>query len=117
MTRNQQKALQKQRLRRARRVRSKLHGTAERPRLSIYRSNQHVFIQAIDDDKSLTVASAYDKGAKGTKTERAQAAAEQVAEQLKQAGVKQVTFDRGYYRYHGRVKAVADTIREQGIEL
>ncbi len=117
MTRNQQKALQKQRTRRTRRVRSKLHGTAARPRLSVYRSNEHVYIQAIDDDKSVTLAAAYDKGAKGTKTERAQIAAKQVADALKKAGVKQVTFDRGYYRYHGRVKAVADTIREQGIEL
>lgn len=117
MTRNQQKTIQKQRERRLRRVRSKLHGTAERPRLSVYRSNQHVYIQAINDDQSVTLAAAFDKGATGTKTERTQEAAKLVAEQLKKAGVKQVTFDRGHYRYHGRVKAVADTIREQGIEL
>jgi len=117
MTRNQQKAIQQQRISRARRVRGKLHGTAERPRLSVYRSNQHVYIQAIDDTNSVTLAAAFDKGATGTKLERAQIAAQQVAEQLKKAGVKQVVFDRGHYRYHGRVKTVAETMREQGIEL
>jgi len=117
MTPTQQKTIQKQRERRLRRVRSKLHGTAARPRLSVYRSNEHVYIQAIDDDARTTLAAAFDKGAAGTKVERAEAAAKQVAEQLKKAGVKQVTFDRGYYRYHGRVKTVADTMRQEGIEL
>lgn len=104
--------------RRVRRVRSKIHGTAERPRLSVHRSNQHIFVQAINDDAAVTIAALSDqKLTEGTKTERAVAATKLLAESLKKAGVKSVVFDRGGYRYHGRVRAVADTLRQEGIEV
>lgn len=114
----QQRKRKQQRTNRARRVRGKLHGTGERPRLSVYRSNQHVYVQAINDDAGHTVAAATDsESVKGTKTERAAAVAKQVAGQLKKAGVEKVIFDRGFYRYHGRVKMVAETLRSEGIQL
>jgi large subunit ribosomal protein L18 len=103
------------------RVRGKLHGTAERPRLTIYRSNKYTYLQAIDDVQGLTVASAHDKvedGKKtGTKTERARQAAEELGAALQKAGVKKIVIDRGQYKYHGRVKAVAEAIRATGIEV
>lgn len=109
---------------RARRVRAKLHGTADQPRVTVSRSNRYTYVQAIDDDQGKTIASANElmlaaakKAVKGTKTERAKAVAEVVAAQLKDKKIKQVAFDRGAYRYHGRVKVVADTLREQGISL
>jgi large subunit ribosomal protein L18 len=104
--------------RRMRRVRSKLHGTAERPRLSVHRSNRYMLIQAIDDDKAVTISALSDQKVKGdTKTERAAGAARQLAQTLKSAGVNKLVFDRGGYRYHGRVKAVAEALREAGIEV
>lgn len=117
MTRNQLRLLQKQRARRQRRVRAELHGTAERPRLSVYRSNKSVYIQAINDDAGATIAASSDAKQTGTKTERAIATARVVAAALKKAGVSKLTFDRGHYRYHGRVQALADTLREEGMEL
>ncbi|MBD3249988.1 MAG: 50S ribosomal protein L18 [Candidatus Pacebacteria bacterium] len=102
-------------------VRSKLHGTAKRPRLTVFRSNKHIYLQAIDDDKAITLVGVTDAGAdkkyKGTKTQKAVSVAKDLAQQLKDKKVKQLVFDRGPYRYHGRVKAVAQTLREQGIEL
>lgn len=117
MTRNAQKRLNQQRIRRARRVRATLHGTAQRPRISVDRSNMHVYLQAIDDDKRVTIVGVRDEDGQGTKTERAQAAAKKMAAALKKAGITKAVFDRGYYRYHGRVKAVADTLREEGMEV
>ncbi len=103
------------------RVRAQIHGTAARPRLRVLRSNKHCYLQAIDDDSGRTIASSGDMGkAKkmiGTKTERAQEAAEDIAKQLTQKKVKELVFDRGYYRYHGRVKAVAESLREAGLKL
>lgn len=106
-----------QKSRRATRVRAKLHGTSERPRLSVHRSNQHFFLQAINDDAGATLAASSDMKLTGTKMERTQAAAKALAASLKKAGVKKVVYDRGSFRYHGRVKAAADTLREAGIEL
>ncbi len=104
--------------RRENRVRGKLHGTAERPRLSVHRSNKHIFMQAINDDAGLTVAAISDqKITDGTKTESASKAATQLAAALKKAGVSKIVFDRGGYRYHGRVRAVADALRQEGIEF
>ncbi len=104
--------------RRARRVRAQLHGTAERPRLSVARSNRFMFIQAIDDDKAVTIVALSDQKVKGkTKTDRAAAAAKQLAKDLQSAGITKLIFDRGSRRYHGRVKAVAQALREAGIEL
>ncbi len=105
--------------RRAKRVRAKVRGTAERPRVSVHRSNQYMYVQAIDDVKAETVAAATEKEMKekGTKTERAQAVAKILAEKMKKLNIKAAVFDRGSYRYFGRVKAVADTLREAGIQV
>lgn len=117
MTRMQLKKMQAQRQRRQRRIRAALFGTAQRPRVSVYRSNQHVYVQAIDDNQGRTLTAGYDGQLTGTKTERAQAVAKNVAAALKKMGVSAVIFDRGYYRYHGRVRAVADTLRAEGIQV
>lgn len=117
MKRTLQKLMQEQRASRQARIRGKLHGTAERPRLSVNRSNQHVMIQAINDDARVTIAGGNDNKLTGTKTERAITLARNIAAGLKKAGVKAVVFDRGEFRYHGRVKAIADALREEGIQL
>ena len=118
MTHAQQKKLLEQRQNRLRRIRAELHGTAERPRLSVARSNKHMQIQVVNDDTGATLAGGLDRGLAGaTKTERAISLARQISAVLKKAGVKQVVFDRGAYRYHGRVKAVADTLREEGMQV
>ncbi len=109
-----------QRLRRHRRVRAKVSGTAGRPRLSVYRSNRGIAAQVIDDVSGRTLASAssQDKGLSGTKRGEAPAAVGKlVAERAKAAGVTSVVFDRGGYLYHGRVKALADAAREEGLEF
>jgi len=117
---------------RKRRVRAKLHGTATRPRLTVHKSNKYVYLQAVNDDKGVTVASANDvkvkkasgsagsqseKGKKLTKTAAAVEATKEMLDSLKKAKVKAVVFDRGQYKYHGRVKAVADTLRDGGIKV
>ncbi|MFH1958919.1 MAG: 50S ribosomal protein L18 [Patescibacteria group bacterium] len=103
------------------RVRSKIHGTALCPRLSVFRSNQHFYLQAIDDDKGLTLACANDLDKKkkfiGTKTEKALVIAQEIAKQLKVKKIKQLVFDRSHCRYHGRVRAAAETLREAGLKL
>lgn len=108
-------------VKRALSVRRKLHGTAKRPRLSVYRSNKHILLQVIDDDKEVTLLSITDQGKekdyKGTKTEVAQKVAKDLAKEMKKAKLKQLVFDRGSYRYHGRVRAVAEALRKEGIEL
>jgi large subunit ribosomal protein L18 len=117
MKREQQQHLR--RARRVRRVRAKMHGTAVRPRVTVMRSNQHIYLQAINDDLGTTIASSSDvqTKVKGTKTERSVAAGQDLAGKLKAAKVNQVTFDRGAYKYHGRVKAVAEALRTEGIEV
>jgi len=106
------------RLRRRRRVRAKIRGTAERPRLSVFRSNRGIGAQLIDDVAGHTVAAVnWTEGdLKGLGTmEQAGKAGELLAERAKAAGVETVIFDRGGYRYHGRVKALADGAREGGL--
>ena len=108
---------------RAKRVRAKMHGTAEKPRLSVFRSNKYIFLQAIDDTAGKTLASASDIVARrtqketATKTQTATAAAQAIAAQLKKAKISALIFDRGAYKYHGRVKAVAEALREQGMKV
>lgn len=106
---------------RAMSVRRKLHGTSKRPRLSVYRSNKHIYLQLIDDDKEVTLLSAADQGKKknyrGTKTEIAQKIAKELAKEMKKKKINQIVFDRGPYRYHGRIKVVAETLRDEGIEF
>ena len=110
------------RIRRHRRVRKKVAGTAARPRLAVFRSNRHIYAQLIDDVAGHTVAAAstVEKDLKdnnpGT-VDAARAVGTLVAERAKQAGVEAVVFDRGGFRYHGRVAAVADAVREAGLEF
>ena len=109
------------RLRRHRRVRAKVHGTAERPRLVVFRSNRGIEAQLVDDDAGKTLASASHlalaKSFKGDKTAQAEAVGKALAAAAKKAGVDTCVFDRGGYLYHGRVKALADTAREGGLEF
>ena len=107
--------------RRKNRVRAHLYGTAARPRLNVLRSNKHCYLQVIDDDAGKTIASSNDvnktKKMTGTKTERAKKVAEDIAKQLVQKKVKELVYDRGHYRYHGRVEAIAQSLREAGLKL
>ena len=104
---------------RAARTRSSLHGTAARPRMSISISNMHISAQLIDDDASKTLVAATTVGSKitGTMTEKAVKIGEEIAKKAKAAKIKKVTFDRGSKMYHGRVKALADAARENGMEF
>jgi len=106
--------------RRRRRIRGKVHGTAERPRLSVFRSNARIYAQVIDDTKGHTLAAAGSTEQTLRGTSKGDAAAEVgklVADRAKAAGVTTVVFDRGGYLYHGRVKALADAAREGGLEF
>ncbi len=108
------------RLRRRRRVRARVTGSAERPRLSVYRSNRGVFAQLIDDGSGRTVAAVNWVEAdlrKLTASEQAKRAGELLAERAKAAGVETCVFDRGGYQYHGRVKALAEGAREGGLSF
>ena len=111
---------QQSRLRRRRRVRAKIRGSAERPRLSVYRSNRGLFVQLIDDDAGHTVAAVnwIEKDVRGKDAmEQAKRCGELLAERAKQAGVTGCVFDRGGYQFHGRVKALAEGAREGGLEF
>ncbi|MEJ7812576.1 MAG: 50S ribosomal protein L18 [Gemmatimonadaceae bacterium] len=100
------------------RVRKKISGTAERPRLVVYRSLKHIYAQVVDDATGRTLAAASDLGvAEGKKGDRSLDVGKQVAARAKDAGITRVIFDRAGYRYHGRVKAVADGAREGGLEF
>jgi large subunit ribosomal protein L18 len=106
------------RVRRHARVRKKVSGTAQRPRLAVYRSNRHIYAQLVDDGAARTVASASDAGiSDGDKSARAKQVGKALAERAKAAGVDRVVFDRGGRLFHGRVKALADGAREGGLEI
>jgi large subunit ribosomal protein L18 len=108
------------RLRRHRRVRGKVSGTAERPRLVVFRSNRGVFAQLIDDETGRTLAAASwleIRSFKGTKTDQAAEVGKALAVAAEKAGITRCVFDRGGYLYHGRVKALADGAREGGLEF
>ncbi len=108
------------RLRRRRRVRARIRGSAERPRLSVYRSNRGVFAQLIDDDSGRTLAAASwtePELRKLDSMEQAKRAGELLAERAKAAGVESCVFDRGGYRFHGRVAAIAEGAREGGLRF
>ncbi len=103
---------------RHRRVRKKVLGTADRPRLAVYRSNRHIYAQLIDDYAGETLAAASTLAdADGDPKARAKAVGEEIATRAKAAGIERVVFDRGGFRYHGRVQAVAEGAREGGLEL
>ena len=103
------------------RIRRKLRGTPERPRLAIFRSVAHIYAQVIDDDGGVTLvsASSVDKGGKtnGGNVAAAKIIGKLVAERAKEKGISKVVFDRGGYQYHGRVKALADAARAAGLEF
>lgn len=106
------------------RIRKKLGGTAQRPRLAIFRSDKHIYVQAIDDagGKTLAAASTLDKDLKsavkhGGNVDAAKAVGGAIASKLKGKGIETVVFDRGGYLYHGRVKALADAAREAGLKF
>ena len=106
------------RLQRHRRIRKKVFGTQERPRLAVYRSNRHIYAQLVDDLTARTLAAASDMGAgDGDKTARAKEVGKAIAERAKAAGVERVVFDRGGRLYHGRVRAVAEGAREAGLQI
>jgi large subunit ribosomal protein L18 len=117
------KARREGRIRRHRRVRKKVHGTATRPRLAVYRSNKHISAQVIDDDAGVTLAAAStieaDQRATGSgaTVSAATRVGELVAERAKAAGVTLVVFDRGGFAYHGRVAAIAEAARNAGLEF
>ena len=103
-----------------RRIRKKFSGTPTMPRLSVYRSNKEIYAQLIDDENNVTLASAssYKKGfAKGTKTEKAKEVGAVIANEAKKAGIETVVFDRNGYVYHGRVQALAEGARENGLKF
>ena len=105
------------------RVRARVAGSSDRPRLAVFRSSAHIYAQVIDDTARRTLASASDidpdgkSGAKGDKSARAKAVGSLIAKRAKAAGIQKVVFDRGGYLYHGRVKALADAAREGGLEF
>jgi large subunit ribosomal protein L18 len=109
------------RARRHRRVRGKISGTAERPRLVVHRSNRGIHAQLVDDDAGHTLAAASSlqlkKSFKGTKTDQAAEVGKLLAANAKKAGIERVVFDRGGYLYHGRVKALAESAREGGLSF
>ena len=109
------------------RIRKRVRGTEERPRLTVFRSVAHIYVQVVDDADGKTIASAsttepavkggLDKAAKGGNVAGAKAIGKAIAERLLEKGVKQVVFDRNGFLYHGRIKAVADAAREAGLEF
>jgi large subunit ribosomal protein L18 len=107
--------------RRHRRVRRKISGTAERPRLVVFRSNKGISAQLVDDLEGKTLAAAswlgLKKSFKGTKTDQASEVGKMLAEAARTAGIETVVFDRGGYLFHGRVKALADAAREEGLRF
>lgn len=108
------------RIRRHARIRKKVAGTSEQPRLAVFRSSQHIYAQVIDDRAGRTLAQASDleaamREAGGTKTDRARQVGELVARRAKEAGLETVVFDRGGFAYAGRVKALADAARAEGL--
>jgi len=116
-----QKLKVKRATRRKHRVRKAIHGTAARPRLSVFRSHHHTYVQLIDDERAVTLAAAStsDKGAKvekGGNIPAAIAIGKRLAEKAKAAGITEAAFDRGPYRFHGRVKAIARAATEAGLK-
>jgi len=112
--------LQEKRHTRHKRIRAKISGTAGRPRLCVFRSGKHIYVQLIDDEKNKTILTVSDlkfKKNRGTKIEKAKEAGKLIAEKAKDLKIEKVVFDRGGYKYHGRVKAVAEGAREGGLKF
>jgi len=120
---DQQKLKKKRQLRRRLHVRRSIVGTHERPRLTVFRSNKHIYAQLIDDLNGVTIAAASSQAGKantktsGANVKAAAAIGQQLAEHAKAKGITRAAFDRGHYRYHGRVKALADAARKGGLQF
>jgi large subunit ribosomal protein L18 len=121
---DRQKAKRRRQLRRRRHVRKRIVGTAERPRLTVFRSNKHIYAQLIDDLAAQTLAAVSTNSEElrdgipaGGNVKAAVAVGKQLAEAAKSKGITKAAFDRGHYRYHGRVKALADGAREGGLQF
>ncbi|MFO0964833.1 MAG: 50S ribosomal protein L18 [Gemmataceae bacterium] len=119
-----QKLKKRRQLRRRRHVRSKVQGTPERPRLTVFRSSKHIYVQLVDDLGGKTLAAAGSNGKEikasmpyGGNIKAAKAIGQLIAQKAKEKGIEKVAFDRGHYRYHGRVKALADAAREAGLQF
>ena len=111
------KSREDRRARRHLRVRKKVVGTPERPRLVVYRSLKHIYAQLVDDQAGRTLMTVTDGDLSGKKSEKSSEVGRRIAQRAKEAGVTKVVFDRAGYQYHGRVKAVADGAREGGLEF
>ncbi|MSQ94901.1 MAG: 50S ribosomal protein L18 [Gemmataceae bacterium] len=121
---DQQKTKHRRQLRRSRHVRSKVKGTAERPRLTVFRSSKHIYAQLIDDMAGATLAAASSQAKDvrasvpyGGNIKASQAVGKLLAQEALAKGIKLAAFDRGHYRYHGRIKALADAAREGGLKF
>jgi large subunit ribosomal protein L18 len=119
MDRAKQRVVARKRIRE--RIRKQVKGTAERPRLAVFRSLKHFYVQAIDDTRGQTIAAAStaetEAGAKGANAAAAKAVGKLIASRVKEKGITKVVFDRGGYLYHGNIKALADAARENGLEF
>src|ERR1043165_193836 len=119
MDQAKQRVISRQRVKE--RIKRKVHGTAARPRLAVFRSLKHIYAQVIDDASGKTIASASsrekDSGAKGANAAAAKAVGALIAKKAQDKGVKRVVFDRGGYQFHGNIKALADAARENGLEF
>ncbi|HIP21459.1 MAG TPA: 50S ribosomal protein L18 [Candidatus Pacebacteria bacterium] len=105
------------RIRRHRKIRSTLSGTAETPRIVVSKSNKDLFVQVIDDVTEKTLFSISTIALKGTKTEQAKEAGKKLGEEVKKSGIEKIVFDRGGYLYTGRIKELADSLRESGLKF
>lgn len=119
---NRQKLIKKKRRRRHKRQRVKISGTKNCPRLSVFRSNKHIFCQIIDDERGRTLVAASDlelkgKEAKGKKTEKSSMVGELIAKKALKKDIKKVVFDKSWFKYHGRVKKLADGARKAGLKF
>jgi large subunit ribosomal protein L18 len=117
-------AKRQHRISRHRRVRAKIQGSAKRPRIAVFKSNQYIYVQAINDETGKTLASASNYGGKKSKTkskdkksEIASKVGEALADKIKKSGITEAVFDRGGFKFHGRVKAVADGLKKGGIKI
>ncbi len=113
---------EEKKLRIRRRIRKKIHGTAVRPRMSVFRSNKDIYVQLIDDDKGVTLAAASSRdkdiaSQKGTKTEKAAMVGEKIGKIALEKGIETIIFDRGTHIYHGRIKALAEGARKAGLKF
>lgn len=109
---------QDKKLRIKRKIRAKISGTEERPRMTVFRSSSHIYVQLIDDTRSITLATASDiKSKKGTNTENAEKVGKEIAKLAKEKGITSVVFDRNGYKYTGRIKVLAESAREAGLNF